>query len=82
MATPHASATFQAVIDTGGPIRVVADGLLDGGGDPVATGTTMMLRLGGATHDVPIYELTLEGSPSAWHRSESTDRVAGCRGGT
>ena len=63
VATPHASATFQAVIDTGGPITVVADGLLDVGGDPVATGSTMMLRLGGATHDVPIYELTLEVRP-------------------
>ena len=63
VATPHAPATFQAVIDTGGPITVVAAGLLDTGGDPVATGTTMMLRLGGATHDVPIYDLTLEVRP-------------------
>ena len=75
VATPHAPATFQAVIDTGGPITVVAAGLLDTGGDPVATGTTMMLRLGGATHEVPIYDLTLEvrrppavaaGQPISW----------------
>ncbi len=29
VATPHAPATFQAVIDTGGPITVVAAGMLD-----------------------------------------------------
>ncbi|HYN30993.1 MAG TPA: hypothetical protein VES40_00075 [Ilumatobacteraceae bacterium] len=78
VATPHAPATFQAVIDTGGPITVVAAGLLDTGGHPVATGTTMMLRLGGATHDVPIYDLTLEvrpppavaaGQPISWRVS-------------
>jgi len=75
VATPLAHATFQAVIDTGGPITVIAGSLLGAGGDPVATGTTMMLRLGGATNEVPIYELTLEvrppsaiaaGRPIAW----------------
>ncbi len=60
VATPLAHATFQAVIDTGGPITVIAGSLLGAGGDPVATGSTMVLRLGGATNEVPIYELTLE----------------------
>jgi len=49
VATPGASATFQAVVDTGGPLTVIASDILDGGGDPVATGTTMLLRLGGST---------------------------------
>ncbi len=40
--------TIRAVIDTGGPVTLVADGVFDEGGDPVATGTTMTLLLGGA----------------------------------
>ena len=63
MSTPGASATFQAVVDTGGPITVIAADILDGGGDPVATGTTMLLRLGGSTNEVPLYEMTLEVRP-------------------
>lgn len=57
MATPRASATFQAVVDTGGPLTVIASDILDGGGDPVDSGTTMLLRLGGSTNGVPLYEL-------------------------
>ena len=63
MSTLGASATFQAVVDTGGPITVIAADLLDAGGDPVATGTTMTLRLGGSTNEVPLYEMTLEVRP-------------------
>ena len=63
VSTPGASATFQAVVDTGGPITVIAADILDGGGDPVATGTTMLLRLGGSTNEVPLYEMTLEVRP-------------------
>ncbi len=63
VATPGASATFQAVVDTGGPLTVIASDILDGGGDPVATGTTMLLRLGGSTNEVALYEMTLEVRP-------------------
>ena len=63
VATPRAPTTFQAVIDTGGPITVITAGLLGAGGDPVATGATMVLRLGGATNEVPLYEFTLEVRP-------------------
>lgn len=55
VSTLGAPATFQAVVDTGGPITVIASDLLDSGGDPVATGTTMMLRLGGSTSEVMLY---------------------------
>ena len=37
VSTLGAPATFQAVVDTGGPITVIASDLLDSGGDPVAT---------------------------------------------
>lgn len=63
VSTPGALATFQAVVDTGGPITVIAADLLDAGGDPVATGTTMMLRLGGSTNEVSLVEMTLEVRP-------------------
>lgn len=63
VSTPGASATFQAVVDTGGPITVIAADILDRGGDAVATGTTMLLRLGGSTNEVPLYEMTLEVRP-------------------
>ena len=63
VSTPGASATFQAVVDTGGPITVIAADLLDTGGDSVATGASMVLRLGGSTNDVPLYDMTLEIRP-------------------
>ena len=63
VSTLGAPATFQAVVDTGGPITVIASDLLDSGGDPVATGTTMMLRLGGSTTEVMLHEMTLEIRP-------------------
>ncbi|MEO6493896.1 MAG: hypothetical protein ABIP99_13800, partial [Ilumatobacteraceae bacterium] len=63
MSTPGTPATFQAVLDTGGPITVIAADILNVGGNPVATGTTMLLRLGGSTNQVPIYEMTLEVRP-------------------
>jgi hypothetical protein len=63
VSTPGATATFQAIVDTGGPITVVAADLIDSGGDPLETSTTMVLRLGGSTDEVPLYELTLEVRP-------------------
>lgn len=51
------------MIDTGGPITVVAGDLLQAGGDAVRRGQTLALRLGGATSDVEIYDLTLEVRP-------------------
>jgi len=75
VSTPGATATFQAVVDTGGPITVIAADILDSGGHPVATGTTMLLRLGGSTSEVPLFEMTLEvrpphgvavGRPTSW----------------
>lgn len=73
VSTPGASATFQAVVDTGGPITVIAADILDGGGDPVATGTTMLLRLGGSTNEVPLYEMTLEVRPPHGAGVDRTD---------
>lgn len=77
VSTPGAPATFQAVVDTGGPITVIAAELLDAGGDPVATGTTMVLRLGGSTNEVPLYEMTLEIRPP---HAVGSDRPISWRG--
>lgn len=57
---------FLAVIDTGGPITVVAYEVISaGGGDPVDTGQTLPIRLGGRSFIAPLYELTLEARPPA-----------------
>ena len=77
VSTPQAPATFQAVVDTGGPITVIAADLLDVGGNPVAMGTTMVLRLGGSTNDVPLYEMTLEVRPP---HAVAADRPIAWRG--
>ena len=63
VSTPGATSTFSAIIDTGGPITVVAQEVLAMDGDPVPTGGTMVLRLGGSTTEVPLFELTLEARP-------------------
>ena len=60
---PGAPSRFAAIIDTGGPITVVASEVLGAGGDPVERDETMMLRLGGSTNEVPLYDLTLEVRP-------------------
>jgi hypothetical protein len=61
--TPSSSSSFAAIVDTGGPLTVVASGVLLSGGDPIDTGRTMLLRLGGTSNEVPLYELTLEIRP-------------------
>ena len=63
IAAPGAPSRFAAIIDTGGPITVVAAEVLGAGGDPVDRAETMMLRLGGSTNEVPLYDLTLEVRP-------------------
>lgn len=63
VSTPGTYAGFQAIVDTGGPITVIAPTVLRSGGDPVSTGTSMVLRLGGSTNEVPLYETTLEVRP-------------------
>lgn len=67
VATPGAPSRFAAIIDTGGPITVVASEMLVTGGDPVRRSETMLLRLGGSTNEVGLYDLTLEIRPRA-HR--------------
>lgn len=55
---------FMALIDTGGPITVVAHEVISaGGGDPVETGLTLPIRLGGRSFVAPLYEMTLEAKP-------------------
>ena len=71
VSTPGASSTFSAIIDTGGPITVVAAELLATGGEPVDIGETMVLRLAGSTTEVPLYELTLEARPPRELRGET-----------
>lgn len=64
-ATPGAPSRFAAIIDTGGPITVVVSEMLLTGGDPVRRSETMLLRLGGSTNEVGLYDLTLEIRPPA-----------------
>ena len=63
VATPGSTTRFSAIIDTGGPITVVAADVLATGGDSVERGDTMMLRLGGTTSEVLLFDLTLELRP-------------------
>jgi hypothetical protein len=65
VATPGSRTRFSAIIDTGGPITVVANEVLAAGGDAVERGDTMMLRLGGTTSEVSLFDLTLEVRPPA-----------------
>jgi hypothetical protein len=61
---------WSALIDTGGPITVVRSELLDEGGDPLDIGRTMVLRLGGSSNEVSLFELTLEVRPPPPFRSD------------
>jgi hypothetical protein len=63
VAVPGAPRVWSALIDTGGRITVVRSELLDEGGDPVDIGPTMVLRLGGSSNEVALFELTLEIRP-------------------
>lgn len=63
VATPGSSTRFSAIIDTGGPITVVAKELLAAGGDPIERGDAMVLRLGARTREVALFDLTLEVRP-------------------
>src|SRR5262245_31751985 len=65
VSAPGATSRFAAIIDTGGPIAAVAASVLHAGGDPTERNQSMMLRLGGATHEVSLYDLTLEVRPPA-----------------
>jgi hypothetical protein len=65
VATPGSLTLFSAIIDSGGPITVVAREVLAAGGDPVERGDTMMLRLGGTTSEVSLFDVTLEVRPPA-----------------
>lgn len=71
VAAPGAPNRFAAIIDTGGPITVVAAEVLHSGGDPVERSSRMALRLGGSTNDVALYDLTLEVRPPA-HAFDAT----------
>jgi hypothetical protein len=69
--------TFTAIVDTGGPLTVVAHEVIaSGGGDPVDAGLTLPVRLGGRSYVAPLYELTLE----AWPSAGSTDEPIPWRG--
>lgn len=65
VATPGSATRFSAIIDTGGPITVVATEVLAAGGDPVERSDTMILRLGGTNSEVSLFDLTLEVRPPA-----------------
>ena len=61
---PGRRRTFAALVDTGGPVTVVTkDVIAAGGGDPIDTGQTLPIRLGGRSFMAQLYELTLEARP-------------------
>jgi hypothetical protein len=61
---PGRRRTFTALIDTGGPLTVVAHEVINaGGGEPVDTGETVPLKLGGRSSIARLFELTLEARP-------------------
>ena len=61
---PGRRRTFSALVDTGGPVTVVAHEVISaGGGDPVDTGEVLPIRLGGRQFSAPLFELTLEALP-------------------
>ena len=63
---PGRRRTFSALVDTGGPVTVVAQEVIAaGGGDPIATGSMLPIRLGGRQISAPLFELTLEALPPA-----------------
>jgi hypothetical protein len=56
--------SFAALVDTGGPVTVVSHAVITaGGGEPVDTGLSLPLRLGGRSYTAPLFELTLEARP-------------------
>ena len=66
VAAPGAPNRFAAIIDTGGPITVVAPEVLHTADGAIDRHETMLLRLGGSTNEVPLYDLTLEVRPPAY----------------
>ena len=61
---PGRRRTFSALVDTGGPVTVVAHEVIAaGGGNPVDTGSMLPIRLGGRQFSAPLFELTLEALP-------------------
>jgi len=52
VAAPGAPNRFAAIIDTGGPITVVAAEVLHVAGGPIERDEKMLLRLGGSTNEV------------------------------
>jgi hypothetical protein len=63
---PGRRRSFAALIDTGGPVTAVAHEVISaGGGDPVDTGKTLPMRLGGRSFRAPLFELTLDARPPA-----------------
>jgi hypothetical protein len=61
---PGRRRTFSALVDTGGPVTVVAQEVIAaGGGDPIATGSMLPVRLGGRQFSAPLFDLTLEVLP-------------------
>lgn len=58
--TPGTASVWSALVDTGAPITLVRSEVLRSGGDPTDIGETMLLRLGGSSSEVSLYEMTLE----------------------
>jgi hypothetical protein len=74
--TSSDSPTFSAIVDTGGPVTVVAQEVIHSGGDPVDTGSSMFLRLAGSASEVTFVRIDV-GSQAAGRTFDGTrDSVA------
>jgi hypothetical protein len=61
---PGGLVSFSALVDTGGPITLVAMSVVTSdGGHAVDTGETLPIRIGGRSFTAPLYEITLEARP-------------------
>jgi hypothetical protein len=58
--TPGTASVWSALVDTGAPITLVRSEVLRSGGDLTDIGKTMLLRLGGSSCEVSLYEMTIE----------------------
>ena len=59
--TVGSAGSFEALIDTGGPVTAVSRQVIaDGGGDPISLDRSVQLRLGGRSYEAPLHELSLE----------------------
>ncbi|MDY7100016.1 MAG: hypothetical protein S0880_02405 [Actinomycetota bacterium] len=67
ISTPGTLPTFPSIIDTGGPVTVIAQEILESADDARPLDDSILLHLGGASQRMQLWELTLELRPPRSH---------------